>query len=180
MKKIKTALEFTKNIATVGAFKESSSKVEEEICSKLNDKEDVVVVEFGMGHGNITRKILDKISPNSVLYAFEINEKFCDYVASTIQDDRLRIVHDSAEHVKKHVLESVHFIIGSLPFSFIPRKIGKKIIADSYDLLRDSSYFSQYLYVPFYGKRFKRVFDDFELVTIKNLPVEYVYHFKKE
>lgn len=179
MKKIKTAIEFTKNITTVGAFKESSTKVEEEICSKLNDGEDVVVVEFGMGHGNITQKILDKISPKSKLYSFEINEKFCTHVAEKIEDDRLKIVHDSAEHVKRYLTSHVDYIIGSIPFSFIPKSVANKIVMDSYDLLKQSAYFSQYLYVPFHGKRFKRIFDAYELVKIKNLPVEYVYHFEK-
>ena len=180
MNKIKTAIEYTKNIVTVGAFRESSPKVEDEICSKLDSSQDVIVIEFGMGHGNITRKILDQLSPNSTLYAFEINEDFCNHVAETIQDSRLKIIHDSAENVKNYFKGSVDYIIGSLPFSFLPKKVGKKIITDSYDLLKSSSYFSQYLYVPFLGRRFKQVFDTHELVTIKNIPIEYVYHFRKE
>ena len=180
MNKIKTALAFTKNIATVGAFKESSPGVEAEICSKLNPKEDLIVVEFGMGHGNITRKILDRISPNSVLYSFEINEKFCEYVASAIDDSRLKIINDSAENVKQYVKSTVDYFIGSLPFSFLPKKVGKKIIADSYSLLKAGSYYSQYLYVKLYSKRFKNIYDDYEVVTIKSIPLEHVYHFRKE
>ena len=52
-KTIKTSLEFTKNILVTGAFKETSRRVEMEITSKLPKKENQIIVEFGMGHGNI-------------------------------------------------------------------------------------------------------------------------------
>ncbi len=179
MRKIKTAIQFTKNITTVGAFKESSSKVEKEICSKLNKKKDLVVVEYGLGHGNITKSILKHISPNSKLYSFEINEKFCNHVRSKIEDDRLHIINDSAENVKKRIDFPIDCIIASLPFSFLSNRVGQKIINDSYELLKMHAYFSHYLYIKLNSKRFKGVFDQLEMVPIKNIPMEYVYHYRK-
>ena len=58
-----------------GAISETSRKVELEICRYITKDKDVVVVEFGMGHGNITKEILNNISQNSILYAFEVKEE---------------------------------------------------------------------------------------------------------
>jgi phospholipid N-methyltransferase len=176
MSKIKTAFEFAKNITTVGAFKQSSPKVEHEITMKLDPTKDIVVVEYGTGHGNITQAILDRISANSRLYTFEINEKFCEHVAEKIKDDRLHIINDSAENVKKHISFTVDNFIASLPFTFFSNKVGRKIIDDSYELLRSSSYFSQYFYVKLNINRFNKIFDRYELKSIKNIPTEYVFH----
>ena len=176
MSKIKTAIQFAKNIATVGAFKESSSKVEYEITTKLDSTKDIVVVEYGTGHGNITQAILDRISPNSKLYSFEINEKFCEHVADKIRDERLHIINDSAENVKKHIGFTVDYFVASLPFTFLSKKVARKIIDDSYDLLKPSSYFSQYFYVKLNMNRFNKIFDKYEVKTIRSIPIEYVYH----
>ena len=176
MSKIKTAIAFAKNIVTVGAFKESSPQVEMEITTKLDPTKDIIVVEYGTGHGNITQAILDRISPNSKLYSFEINEKFCNHVAEKIKDDRLHIINDSAENVKNHIGFTVDYFVASLPFTFFSKSVGRKIIDDSYDLLKSSSYFSQYFYIKLNMNRFNKIFDKYEVKTIKNIPIEYVYH----
>ena len=70
----KTSLSFIKNVFTVGAISETDPKTVKEICSKIRSEQDLVIVEFGMGHGNITQEILRRISKNSTLISFEINQ----------------------------------------------------------------------------------------------------------
>ncbi|MEL6718411.1 MAG: rRNA adenine N-6-methyltransferase family protein, partial [Bacteroidota bacterium] len=120
--KLKTSIAFTKNFFITGAFKETSRDVEIEICSYLPSEEKQIIVELGMGHGNITREILNRIAPSSVLYAFEINESFCEYVQESILDERLRIINDGAEHIKKYIEKPIDGIIVSIPFSFLPKE----------------------------------------------------------
>lgn len=174
--KIKTAIEFTKNIFVTGAITETSRKVEINICKHIPTDEDVVIVEYGMGHGNITKEILSRISPNSKLYAFEVQEDFCKHVEETIQDKRLIIVNDGAENVKKYVSTNVDGIIASIPYTFFSEDMRRQIMQDSYDILASGRFYSQVLYTKFHFKKFKEVFDCCERKMSPNLPPEYIYY----
>jgi len=179
--KIKTTIEFTKNLFTTGAFKETSRNVEVEICRHISKDKDVVVVEFGMGHGNITKEILNNISPNSKVYAFEVKKEFCEHVQKTIDDKRLIIINDGAENMKAHVKEDVHSVIASIPFSFFSKEKGLAIIQDAYDVLVDGAFYSQVLYTRFNFKKFKTIFDECNIMKLpNNFPTEYIYHCKKK
>ena len=177
--KLKTTLEFTKNLFVTGAFKETSRKVELEICRHIPKDKDVVVVEYGMGHGNITKEILNNISPNSKVYAFEVKEEFCEHVRQTIPDERLIIINDGAENMKKHISEKVDSVIASIPFSFFSKEKGLGIIQDAYDVLDDQAYYSQVLYTKFNFKKFEAIFDVCEMIKLGNFPKEYIYHCRK-
>lgn len=112
-----------------------------------------------MGHGNITREILNNISCTSKVYAFEVNKDFCKQVESEISDSRLVIINDGAENIKKHTNENIDSVIGSIPFSFFSKEKGMGIIQDSSDKLVDNAYFSQVLYIKFNFKKFEQIFN---------------------
>ena len=179
-KKLKTNLAFTKNLFTTGAISETSREVEIEICSRLPKGDHKIIVEYGMGHGNITREILKNIAPTSKVYAFEVNTAFCHHVKEEIRDGRLIIVNDSAEHVKELVKErAVDAFIASIPFTFLSNEVGARIIQDSYDMLAVGGYYSQVLYTRFNYKKFVKIFDECSITKIPNIPTEYIYHCKK-
>lgn len=178
--RIKTSIEFSKNLFVTGAFTETSRKVEIEICKHIPEDRDVVVVEFGMGHGNITKAILKKISPNSTLYTFEVNEEFCDHVKKSIQDDRLIIINDGAENMTNHINQKIDSVIASIPFSFFSLEKGMGIIQDSYDALSNEAYYSQVLYTKFNFKKFQKIFDVCEIKKFHGIPTEYIYHCQKK
>lgn len=178
--KLKTSLAFIKNIWVTGAWSETSRAVELEICKFIPKDDSKIIVEFGMGHGNITREILNSIAPNSTLYSFEVNKSFCDHVSETIKDDRLIIINDGAENIKNHITENVDAIIASIPFSFFSKEKGLGIIQDAHDLLNDKTYYSQVLYTKFNFKKFEQIFEDCYIEIVKkNTPKAYVYHCKK-
>ena len=178
--KRKTGLQFIKNFKETGAFKETSRKVELEICQRIPTDKDVIVVEFGMGHGNITREILATISEGSKLYAFEVVEEFCEHVKETIKDDRLIIINDGAENLKKHISEPIDSVISSIPFSFFSEEKGSTIIKHAHDQLNDQSTYSQVLLTKFNFKKFQAVFEECEMVKLQGFPKEYIYHCRKE
>ena len=180
MQKLKTSWEFAKNLFVTGAITETSRNAELEICRHVPKGDNKVVVEFGMGHGNITREVLKVLSPTSKLYAFEVNEKFCEHVQNTILDDRLIIVNDGAENIKEHVKEEVHAVVATIPFSFFSKEKAMGIIQDSYDLLVKDHYYSQVLYTKFNFKKFTKIFEDCKIQKLpKSLPQEYIYHCRK-
>ena len=63
-RKLRNAIQLAKNLFITGAFKETSRGVELEICARLPQGPGKVVVEYGMGHGNITREILSRLAPD--------------------------------------------------------------------------------------------------------------------
>ena len=178
--KLKTSIAFAKKLFTTGAISETSRAVEIEICKFIPTDRDVVIVEYGMGHGNITREILKNITPNSKVYAFEVMEDFCEHVRNTIKDDRLIVVNDGAENVKNHVKGSVHGVIASIPFSFFSKEKALGIIQDSYDILEDGMYYNQALYTKHNFKKFQQIFDDCTMRKISSkIPAEYLYDCRK-
>ena len=177
--KLKTALAFAKNIFETGAISETSRDVEIAICKHLSKAPNKVFVEFGIGHGNITQEILDTISPTSRLYAFEVNEDFCNHVKETIPDERLIIINDGAEKLKEFVKEPVNGVVSSIPFSFFSKEKAFQILQNAYDLLENDCYFNQVLYTRFNFKKFQKVFDDCEMSSNKKLLTEYIYYCKK-
>ncbi len=178
-KKLNTSFQYIKNILTTGAVGQTSREVELEICAHLPEEENKIIVEFGMGHGNITLEILKTISPSSRVYAFEVNEEFCEYVRTAIMDKRLIIINAGAETLKDYIHQPVDGFISSIPFSFFSKEVSDEIINSSYELLKDGAYFSQVLLTKFNFKKFVKVFDECVMKRLGNLPVEFIYHCRK-
>ncbi|HKK87819.1 MAG TPA: methyltransferase domain-containing protein [Saprospiraceae bacterium] len=178
--KLKTAWAFTKNIFTVGAIFETSGAAEAEICRQIPQGYQGSVVEFGMGHGNITKKILDRMGPEGRVYAFEIHEDFCTHVEEKLNDSRLIIVNDDASSLRTHVKDKVGFVLGSIPYSFFSKEKSQQILQDSYELLEPGGFYSQVLYTRHNFKKFKAVFDRCVRLKVKGSLREYVYHCQKE
>ena len=76
IKKIKTSIAFAKNLFVTGAITETSRETEVEICKYIPKGENKIIVEFGMGHGNITKEILNNISSTSKVSA-HVRRAFC-------------------------------------------------------------------------------------------------------
>ena len=179
-KRMSTSIAFIKNLFTTGAITESSEETAKEVCKYLPKEEGKVIVEFGMGHGNIAREILNCISSTSKVYAFEVNDDFCAYVNKSIDDKRLIIINDGAENLNNHVMEEVHAVVGSIPYSFFSKEKQFQIIQGAYDGLAKNAYYSQILYSKLNFKKFQSIFNHCILTTTRNIPKGYIYHCKKE
>lgn len=179
--KFKTSIAYTKNLFVTGAIIQSCRSVEVEICRYIPKEDYKIIVEFGMGLGNITREILNNMAPNSKLFAFEVNKNFCDQVRKTITDDRLIIINDGAENIKKHLQVEVHSVIASMPLSFFSKEKQVGIIQDVYDVLANDAYYTHSLYSKIPFRKFQNIFDSCYIEKIKdNMPTAYIYHCKKE
>lgn len=178
-RKNKISLPLAKSLLVTGAISESSREVEIDICKYVSRSENKIIVEFGVGQGNITREILRTMSPTSKLYAFEVKESFCNHVKETITDDRLIVINDGAENLKKYVSGNINAVISSIPLSFFTKEKRFSIIQGAYDLLEDNSYYSQLLYTKFKSKKFLQIFEECYISSHKNLINEYIYHCKK-
>ncbi len=173
--RIKTAIQFAKNVRTTGALYETSRKVELEITRNISQK-DQVVIEFGLGHGNITQEILSRLSPTANLYSFEINKDFCEHVRKRISDDRLTIINDGAQTIQDYIEEPVDKIISSIPITIFPEELKEEILHKAKKALSPKGVFSQIFYTRTLTKRLKNHFSNVEVVRLFNIPMEYVHH----
>lgn len=174
----KTFWDFTANLKTTGAFYETSKAAGSEVCSKLNGNVRTVV-EFGSGHGNITRKILESTGDDVRVLSFEVNPEFCDIVRSSIHDKRLKVINDSASNFQRYVTGPVDAIISSIPITLIPKETVMAIIGNGYAALRRGGYFSQILYSRHHLPKFRKVFDQCSYKRLPSLPPEFIYHCRK-
>ena len=177
---LKTAFEFTKKINTTGAFSETSKYVVDNISKYVDNSKKQIIIEYGAGHGNITRGILAKMNENSILYAFEIHSDFCEQLKQ-INDSRLKIVNLSASEVYQVVntSESVDCIISSIPFSFIPDDILQEILSKSHNLLKKDCFMTQVLYSSMHLKQYKKHFQKCSTKIVMNIPPANVYECQK-
>ena len=68
--------EFIKQKKTVGAITPSSKFLMKKMLSKVDFSKDILIVEIGPGTGVFTQEILSRMTLNSRLISFEINDIF--------------------------------------------------------------------------------------------------------
>ena len=175
---LKTALSFTANLSTTGALYQTSKRAEQEVSKYVINENASLILEYGAGHGNITKSILAKMGEHDRLFALEVNAEFCD-VLNKIDDKRLTIINDAAQNIDHYVAEKVDCIISTIPISLIPNPIVSEILAKSYQLLKTDGAMSQILYSTYHLSKFKKLFSEVSYRTLLGLPIEFVYHCKK-
>lgn len=161
---------------STGAIARSSPALVRKLVAPIHNDRPLRVLELGPGEGCVTRALLDRLSPDSELIAFEINEKFVERIQS-IQDSRLSVYAHSAEHLSDFIEEnSIDFVVSSLPLSIIPKKVKSAIIDQSKLVLKPEGRYLQYQYaLQDYGF-LKNYFQSVKVgFTAANLPPAFIY-----
>jgi phospholipid N-methyltransferase len=109
---------------------------------KLNYSDAKVIVELGGGRGVFTHEILKLMNSDCKLLVFEVNEVFSNQLKSEIQDERVTIINDSAEHIgtylQQHQFEKADHIISSLPLSMFSLELKESILQNATRFLSDN------------------------------------------
>ena len=87
----------------VGSMIPSSRYLAKKMLQNVNFKKARVIVELGPGSGIFTRKILEQMQDDAKLFVFELNDQFYKQLQEEIQDERLILIHDSAEFIQKYL-----------------------------------------------------------------------------
>jgi len=107
-----------------------------------------VLVEYGPGVGNITGQILERMRPDALLIAIETNPEFVRFLRASFPDERLKVVHGSAESVDTILAElgagRAHYIISGIPFSTIPAAQRERILRKTCQALEPRGTFLVY------------------------------------
>ena len=166
--RIKFLKEAFVNIKTLGTITPSSRFLSKRMLKEIDFSSVNVIVELGAGNGAITKFILKNLPPKAVLICFE-----------------LILLKSSAENIEielqKLNVNTVDFIISSLPLTIIPDNISEDILQKSYKVLDKNGSFIQYQYSLTYLKKLNSVFKDAISLGFEplNIPPAFIYRCKK-
>jgi phospholipid N-methyltransferase len=150
-----------------------------------------VVVELGAGTGAFTRAIEQRLHPEALFLAVEINPLFAAHL--TEKFPRAQIIHGSAEQLHQHLSQFGHTVadcvLSGLPWAGFPLEVQQEILAAVHRTLRPGGQLVTFAYnhmawMPG-GRRFRRLLEaNFSRVIAtemvwRNLPPAFVYRCEK-
>jgi phospholipid N-methyltransferase len=130
-----------------------------------------VVVEYGPGVGTITKPLLERLRPDAMLVAIEVEEGLYSHLKGSIHDPRFKVVHGSAADVKSILRQfgarSADTVISGIPFSTIEPDLRERIVASTAEVLNSNGSLVVYQFtaavLPLLKKYFSRVQQRFVL-----------------
>jgi phosphatidylethanolamine/phosphatidyl-N-methylethanolamine N-methyltransferase len=144
----------------VGALAPSSRALARTMTRAMGRFEQVV--ELGAGTGRITRALLDGLSAEGHLLALEIDSVLREGLAERLDDPRLQLTGESAEHLVRALgSRRVPRIVSGLPFQSLGRLVSHRILASARRSLTPDGRFVAFQYgsgaLPLFRAHFRRV-----------------------
>src|SRR5438552_16156678 len=107
----------------------SSKALVERVASKMDFSQPRVIAEYGPGEGVHSREIARRMSPDSHLLLFELDQAFArDLERQFARDRRVHVTHGDAarlpHELKRRGIAACDYILSGIPFSIL--KIEKK------------------------------------------------------
>ena len=167
--------QFVKHPGMIGSVIPSSGALVDSMLAQVDWQRTRLFIEYGPGVGTFTRPILERMHPDAMLIAIDLNLDFVAWLEAQIDDPRLRVIHGSAADVRRFIAESGHrqadYILSGLPFSTLPDGVGDLICAETRAALRPDGEFLVYQYSAYVRRLLSNSFDDIiERVEWRNLP----------
>ncbi len=175
---------FWKEKKMVGAMSPSSKYLAAKMLESIDFKTTKIIVELGPGTGVFTKRILEKMQDDAVLYVFELNTSFYQSLCEKITDSRVKILHESAENLNQFLAEhefgQVDVIVSSLPLSNFPNSLRTSILQAAHDALRINGQYIQFQYSLQSKKLLRSFFKEMSIdFTAINFPPAFVYRCQK-
>lgn len=137
-------------------------------------------MELGPGTGVFTGAILEHLSPDGQLLAVDTNAAFVEHLRRQYPDPRLTVVEASAEHIETLVTEAgwpgVDAVISGIPFSLLPRPVGRAVLEATRRALRPGGVMVGYQYTRMLRPQLLDVFGNVHYRSVLlNLPPAFVF-----
>jgi phospholipid N-methyltransferase len=184
-------LTFARSPFRTGTVVPSSLELAELITADMGLASADTVVELGTGTGVFTRLIGERVKPDALVLAFEIDP----VLAQTLQPrvPRVRVVNDSAEHLPRHLRaagrDAADAILSGLPWANFSRDLQERLLRAVVLGLRPGGRFATFAYVPAAhlppGRRFRSLLEssfarvETTRVVFWNFPPAFVYRCEK-
>jgi phosphatidylethanolamine/phosphatidyl-N-methylethanolamine N-methyltransferase len=172
--------QFWKEKKMVGSMTPSSKYLTEKMLKNVDFKKIKLIVELGPGTGVFTKKILEKLPDDAKLMVFELNDNFYFQLKKEITDERLIIIHDSAEKIAEYIHKEgflcADYVISSLPLANFPKKLTETILKESYNTLKNQGKYIQFQYSLLSKRTLESHFQTVHIsFTPINFPPAFVY-----
>lgn len=177
------SINLIKNIRTTGTIAPSSRILIRHLLAPIDFAEARCIVELGPGNGCVTRALLQRMHPESVLVCLESNTDFVTRLHA-MEDQRLHVYNACASSIGRILdeldIEQADHVVSSLPLALIDDDMVNSILAGVGSNLHPGGRFLQYQYsLANYGDM-KPFFKDVKLdFTLRNLPPAFVYECTK-
>ena len=142
--------EFTENPFRVGTLIGSSSFLSSRLIRLARVSHVRHLVELGAGSGSLTLDFLRALRPQATLTAIEISERLACCLRQ-IGDCRMNVHAGSAEHLSQMLKDPAtppDCIVSGIPFSTIPRTVGRRIVQEVWRNLAPGGRFVAYQFRP--------------------------------
>lgn len=164
----------------VGSVIPSSKFLINELLENIDFKNTMYIAEYGPGVGCITIEILRRARKDAKILCFEINKKFCNHLSNNIKDERLVIINDSAENIKKYLkkfnVPKIDCVVSGLPFSSLTPEKKCIIIEETKDTLKNNGKFLVYQFLNNFKKYLYTYFSKISVkFVLLNIPPCFVY-----
>jgi phospholipid N-methyltransferase len=142
--------EFVKSFRLTASVVPSSRYLTAALCAPVDFERARVIAEFGPGTGCVTNGILNRMHPDAVLYAIDMNPVFIDHLKRGCQDKRLRPVLGSAADLNQIVNGAsegkVDAVVSSLGLTSMNNPLRISIYDQVRQCLRSGGVLTQYQY----------------------------------
>lgn len=165
----------------VGAVMPSSRFAVRSIMKRVPEHPETVL-EYGPGDGVLTRRLLERMSPNGRLLAIESNPEFVKALLE-IKDQRFTLVHGdatvAADYAREHGLAAFDLVISGIPFSMLADKTRRAVVDMTHALLKPGGTFLVYQTSPLMVPYLKRRFRVKTSMQVLNVPPYFVMQARK-
>jgi len=168
----------------VASITPSSLHCVKKVCTHIDFRKDLVLVEYGSGDGVFSRYILEKMSPNSKLILIELNKDFYSHLKATIKDPRVEIYNTRAGDVEdvlsSELIGNVDYVLSGIPFSFLEKSRKRVVLIATKNILKERGLFLAYQTSGHLKKPVMEVFGNLTTEReILNLPPYLIYRVEK-
>jgi phospholipid N-methyltransferase len=175
------ARNFVKYPDMVGWMLPSSPFVVDAVLKQVDWDKARVVVEYGPGVGTFTTRVLERMRPDAILIALEINSDFCRFLTDSVRDPRLKLVQESATEVQAVLtrlgFDHADYVISGIPFKTLPHAMRGTIVRNTHSALKPEGSFLVYqlssVVLPYLQQVFTKVSRDSSLLSF--LPARMFY-----
>jgi len=133
----------------VASIVPSSKALVKRVARKMDFTQPRVIAEYGPGEGVHSREIARRMSADSQLLLFELDQAFARDLERQFADDpRVHVVHGDAaklpEELKRLGIAHCDYILSGIPFSILEIKKKRALLEKTYEALADGGCFIIY------------------------------------
>ena len=164
----------------VGSVTPSSRWLTRAMLDRVDWKNARNIAELGAGTGVFTRELVKRANPEAKLLVFEVDPALQELIRRENPNHSGLRLHGDAQELlsimKDQGMETLDFVISSLPFTVLPREVGTNILNAVQDALKPGGRFVAYQYSnimrPVLDARFPDIRRKFVLL---NVPPAFVF-----